>query len=92
MRFLANENFPGDAVAALSTAGHDVLWVRTEAPGMIDADILALSMREARILLTFDKDFGELGWHAGLPATCGIVLSVCRCRRRAQSERKSQPR
>jgi hypothetical protein len=28
MRFLANENIPGDAVAALRSAGHDVTWVR----------------------------------------------------------------
>jgi hypothetical protein len=26
MRFLADENFPGDAVAALTAAGHDVAW------------------------------------------------------------------
>ncbi len=30
--------------------------------------------RENRVLLTFDKDFGELAWRAGLPATAGIVL------------------
>jgi hypothetical protein len=33
MRFLANENFPGAAVEALRLAGHDVVWVRTEAAG-----------------------------------------------------------
>jgi predicted nuclease of predicted toxin-antitoxin system len=26
------------------------------------------------VLLTFDKDFGELAWRSGLPASCGIVL------------------
>jgi hypothetical protein len=31
-------------------------------------------MREQRVLLTFDQDFGELAWRAGLPATCGVVL------------------
>jgi predicted nuclease of predicted toxin-antitoxin system len=74
MRFLANENFPGDAVNALSAAGHDVVWVRTAAPGTKDPDVLAWAVRERRVLLTFDKDFGELAWHAGLPAPCGIVL------------------
>ena len=33
MRFLANENFPGDAVVGLKAAGHDIVWVRTTAPG-----------------------------------------------------------
>ena len=74
MRFLANENFPGAAVAALARAGHDVVWVRTTAPGSKDEDILAWAVREKRILLTFDKDFGELAWRARLPAACGIVL------------------
>lgn len=74
MRFLANENFPGDAVVALRSAGHDIAWVRTDAPGMADADILAWAEQENRILLTFDKDFGELAWRMLLPASCGIVL------------------
>jgi hypothetical protein len=74
MRFLANENFPGDAVVALASAGHDVVWVRTAAPGLSDQEVLAKAEREGRVLLTFDKDFGELAWRHGLPASCGIVL------------------
>jgi predicted nuclease of predicted toxin-antitoxin system len=74
MRFLADENFPGDAVTALRAAGHYVLWIRTHAPGITDQDVLARSAKDARVLLTFDKDFGELAWRSGLPATCGIVL------------------
>ena len=60
MRFLANEHFPGAAVTALTARGHDVVWVRVSAPGTSDADVLAWAAREQRILLTFDKDFGEL--------------------------------
>lgn len=74
MRFLANENFPGDAVAKLRDGGHDVAWVRTDAPGASDQEVLARAQRERRILLTFDKDFGELAWRATLPAESGIVL------------------
>src|SRR5215510_51239 len=37
-------------------------------------EILAWAVREDRVLLTFDQDFGELAWRAGLPASCGIVL------------------
>ena len=48
--------------------------VRTMAPGSKDEDTLALAVREERIILTFDKDFGELAWRAGLPASTGIVL------------------
>jgi len=42
---MANENFPGDAVAALRKAGHDVIWVRTESPGCRDEDVLARAHR-----------------------------------------------
>jgi predicted nuclease of predicted toxin-antitoxin system len=61
-------------VAALSSCGHDVVWVRTAPPGTNDRDVLAWAKREVRVLLTFDKDFGELAWRYGLPASCGIVL------------------
>ena len=74
MRFLANENFPAAAVAALGAAGHDIVWVRIIAPGATDPDVLAWAAREERILLTFDKDFGELAGRSTLPRGCGIVL------------------
>jgi hypothetical protein len=74
MRLLANENFPGAAVAALTTDGHDVVWIRTAAPGMADPDVLAWAVREGRIRLTFDKDFGELARGSSLPSTCGVIL------------------
>jgi predicted nuclease of predicted toxin-antitoxin system len=74
MRFLANENFPRAAVAALEATGHDVVWIRTSAPGSTDPDVLAWAAREQRILLTFDKDFGELARKSGLPRECGIIL------------------
>jgi predicted nuclease of predicted toxin-antitoxin system len=74
MRFLANENFPLDPVEALRTAGHEVAWVRSDAPGITDVEVLAWAMRDQRIMLTFDKDFGDLAFHAGLPSDCGIVL------------------
>src|SRR5271154_996842 len=74
MEFLANENFPLDAVEAVRKIGHDVAWVRTDAPGSKDRDILKRAESEQRVLLTFDKDFGELAFQLGLPASCGIVL------------------
>ena len=74
MRFLANENFPGPAVAALQAAGRDIVWVRTTKPGATDLDVLAWAIREERILLTFDKDFGELARASARCARYGIVL------------------
>jgi predicted nuclease of predicted toxin-antitoxin system len=74
MRFLANENFPGSAVEALEAAGHDIVWITTAARGATDPEVLARAAREERILLTFDKDFGELARGSVLPLECGVVL------------------
>jgi predicted nuclease of predicted toxin-antitoxin system len=65
---------PGAAVTALGAAGHDVVWIRTSAPGASDPDVLAWAARDKRVLLTFDKDFGELAKASALPGACGIVL------------------
>lgn len=74
MRFLANENFPLDAVQAVRALGHDVAWIRADAPGSSDPQVLARAQRENRILLTFDKDFGELAFRSRLPGGSGILL------------------
>ena len=74
MRILANENFPGDAVEALRQRGHDVVWVRIDAPGSDDRTVLQRAQQEERILATFDKDFGELAFRFGLPAASGIIF------------------
>lgn len=74
MRLLANENFPGLAVVALRHPGHDVAWIHEDAPGTADGEVLRRGQAENRILLTFDKDFGELAFRRGADASAGIVL------------------
>ena len=71
---MADENVPGAAIDALRARGHDVLWVRTGMPGAKDEDVLARAQADRRIVVTFDKDFGELAFARGLPAACGVVL------------------
>ena len=74
MRLLANENFPADAIEALRKRGHDVAWIRTDAPGSTDHQVLERAQAENRILVTFDKDFGELAFRTKLPSSSGVVL------------------
>ena len=74
MRLVANGNFPGEAVEALQNRGHDVLWIRITAPGSDDESVLAQAQAESRVLLTFDKDFGELAFRSKLPASSGVIL------------------
>ena len=73
MQVLANENVPGPVVTALRAAGHDVLWVKESMTGAKDRDVLARAHSEVRLVVTFDKDFGELAFR-GLAASVGVVL------------------
>lgn len=74
MNFLADENFPRPALDALRMAGWDVMSIAEGCPGVPDEDVAALCASQQRILLTFDKDFGELVFRRGLPAGSGVVL------------------
>jgi predicted nuclease of predicted toxin-antitoxin system len=74
MHLLANENLPRQAVRALREAGHDVQWIHEDSPGVDDQTVLARAQRENRILITFDKDFGELAFRSGLNIRCGVIL------------------
>src|SRR5882762_3701588 len=82
MRILANENFPLAAVNALRQDGHDVLWVRTESPGISDRDVLSRAQLDARVVVTFDKDFGELAFRYGYLQSAGSSCSGSQCHRR----------
>lgn len=72
MRFLADESCDFSVVRALREAGHDVKAVADASRGSTDQTVLALAFAEQRVLLTEDKDFGELVF-AGAPAA-GVML------------------
>lgn len=74
MRFLVDENLLLPIVEALRRQGHDVAWVRADAPGSTDEQVLARALAEGRVLVTADKDFGELVFGAGLGAGSGVIL------------------
>lgn len=58
--------------SALAAAGHDAIWTGDWAHDPGDEVILEFAQRESRILITLDKDFGELAVVFGKPH-CGIV-------------------
>jgi predicted nuclease of predicted toxin-antitoxin system len=74
MRVLADENFPGPLLRALRRHGWTVYAVREQHPSMPDDQVLAWAASEKLVLLTFDKDFGELAFRYRLPSAAGIVL------------------
>jgi hypothetical protein len=52
--------FPRPALLVLKDAGNDVRSVAEEFPGSSYEEVAELYDRDERVLLTFDKDFGEL--------------------------------
>ena len=74
MRLCANENISEDCVVKLRQNGYDVLWIRESAPGSPDEVVLARAHRENRLLITCDKDFGQLVFQQGAPASHGVIL------------------
>jgi predicted nuclease of predicted toxin-antitoxin system len=73
VNFLADGCCDAPLVAGLRGDGHDVLYVKEAAAGSDDEIVLRMAAGEQRILLTEDKDFGELVVRLKLPAY-GIVL------------------
>lgn len=73
MRFLADESCDFAVVRALRFAGHDVIAVAEVSPRAADAAVIALTVREGRILLTEDKDFGQLVY-ADQKASGGVIF------------------
>jgi predicted nuclease of predicted toxin-antitoxin system len=74
LRILADENLAREIVASLRALGHDVRWVLTDAPGIRDEDVLSRATDEGRLLLTADKDFGEVKFRLGEEAPYGLLL------------------
>jgi len=77
MRLLANENIPPASVSALREAGHDVGSVAERSPGISDAAVMEMAHAENRIILTFDRDYGELIFHRHRPAPAGVLYLRC---------------
>jgi predicted nuclease of predicted toxin-antitoxin system len=73
VRWLADECVAAPLVAFLRFGGHDVLYVAEAAAGFSDVDVIALALREKRLLLTEDKDFGDLVFRRER-AVPGVVL------------------
>lgn len=74
MKFLVDECCAVQLVDALRNAGHDVCYVLEDMPGATDTQVLKKSYREKRILLTEDKDFGELTYRLKKEVTAIVLL------------------
>lgn len=60
MLFVADESIDAQIVQRLRQDGFDVYYIAEEAPSIADPRVLAAANRRKGILITADKDFGEL--------------------------------
>ncbi len=57
----------------LREAGYEVAAVIQDSPGAKDSEVLKRAVTEQRIVLTFDRDYGQLIYRARLSAPKGVV-------------------
>ncbi|MBI4534846.1 MAG: DUF5615 family PIN-like protein [Ignavibacteriae bacterium] len=89
MKFLVDV-CAGDGIAtAIRELGHDVKSMIAIDPKMLDGDVLTLANNEDRILVTTDKDFGELVYRAG-QAHSGVLLLRLQNARREEKAKVAQ--
>ncbi|MDF5722276.1 MAG: DUF5615 family PIN-like protein [Rhizonema sp. PD37] len=73
MQFLANENFPLPSVRYLRKSGYDIAAIIEDSPGIEDTEVLARAVHEQRVILTFDRDYGELIYRLKLSSPAGVI-------------------
>ncbi len=73
MNLLADESIESYIVEQLRRDGHDVAYVVEMTPGVSDDEVLTRADQLGAVLLTQDKDFGELVYRLGR-ASNGVVL------------------
>ena len=73
MNFLADESVDKQIVDRLRRDAHIVLYVAEMKPGISDKDVLKEANKEGALLITADKDFGELVFRRR-EISSGVVL------------------
>jgi predicted nuclease of predicted toxin-antitoxin system len=65
MKFPADENLPLSTVKSLKDRGTDIISIRNYGSGLKDEEAIRIAARENRILITLEKDFGEMVFRKG---------------------------
>lgn len=88
MKFLVDESSDARLAAHLKLLGHDATTVAQDySPSIEDADVLAIAQGQGRILITNDRDFGELVFRLGQPHAGVILLRLTTTRLAVKIER-----
>ena len=73
MKWIADENFPFPAYQLLCDDGLDIIHVGTDFPSITDPRVIEIAREESRILLTFDRDHGDLIFTGKARPPIGVV-------------------
>lgn len=76
MKFPADENFEPQFVERLRDEGHEVLFLDEYEAGFSDERILDFAVEQNAVLITNDKDFGELIFRHGFESRGVIFLRL----------------
>jgi predicted nuclease of predicted toxin-antitoxin system len=90
MQFIADENVSRRVVERLRADGLDVTVIAGSLSGIADTEVLQIADAEDRILITEDRDFGELVVRQRLQVRGVILLELDRLSNAAEAERVSQ--
>lgn len=86
---LADENVPRAVLDRLRADGWSVAAIAELAQGDSDAQVMARADYDSRVLITQDRDFGELAIARGLPVRGVVLLELERLSLSSQAERAS---
>jgi len=73
MNLVADENIDRGIVERLRLDGHQVEWIAEVSPSVSDEEVLCLAASSGALLITEDKDFGELVYRRNLSHS-GVLL------------------
>ena len=73
LKFLIDVGVGKGIESYLREEGYDTKAVRDIDPRMADHEIIRLAASEHRMVVTMDKDFGELVYHSSMKH-CGVLL------------------
>ncbi len=73
MKLLADESCAGPVIRALRAAGHDLVAIAEVRAGARDEAVIELALSEARVVITEDRDFGELVFARG-HSSAGVLF------------------
>jgi predicted nuclease of predicted toxin-antitoxin system len=74
MTFLANEKFPRPATRILRQSGYVVKSIQEDFSGISDEEVIKIALESNLIILTFDKDYGEIIFKCSLENPPAVVF------------------